>query len=108
MQVSCQTFHNGLGPTLDEGVVRGGAQHASSNAFAALSHEERLAERLLPDLLRRFPRSVHRTAARLALKFAHLRRNLTVTCAQRLWCLRRMATAEQMLCAVLSSSQLVT
>lgn len=39
-------------------------------------------------------------AERIARKLAHLRRNLSVTCAQRLWPLRALVSKEQMLAAL--------
>jgi hypothetical protein len=92
MQRQCQVFERE--PGVD-------CVHAGSGASAPTNEELRLAARLAPRVAARFPRAAPRSEGALARKLALLRRNLGVTCAQRLWPLRAMVTAEQMVQGVL-------
>jgi hypothetical protein len=78
--------------------------HYSSHVEEPTAEERKIAVRVLAELPGRAAteRRAEGDAAveRIARKLAHLRRNLSVTCAQRLWPLRAMVSGEQMLAAL--------
>ena len=75
--------------------------HASSGIDAPTAAEREVATRLLREMPGQKAAKLRAEGdgvgeERLARKLAHLRRNLSITCAQQLWPLRWCATAEQL------------
>ena len=107
MQKQCQ-FFSAAPPTAGElsalatDHVAGGG-HASSLAFEPSSADLKAAASVLPRLSARFPRLPPTSEADLSRKLAALRRNLTVTCCQRIWPLRQLVPADQLLAGLLKA-----
>ena len=97
----CWTLR-GINKLLSDGThASGGVDAATSEDYA---HARRLLQTLptlaasaLRDEARQRDQGTKEAEERIAKKLAHLRRNLSVTCAQRLWPLRWLVTKEQML-----------
>ena len=97
MEARCQS----LAVNPDGTHASGGVDAATSEDYA---HARRLLQTLptlaasaLRDEARQRDQGTKEAEERIAKKLAHLRRNLSVTCAQRLWPLRWLVTKEQML-----------
>ena len=107
MQKQCQ-FFSVAPPTASEieacaGAADGaaGGGHASSLAFEPTAAELEAAAAVLPRLSTRFPGWQPMSHADLSRRLAALRRNLTVTCCQRIWPLRLLVPADQLLAGLL-------